>query len=89
MEKWDINDSRSIQTRRVCSQHNDSEYFVDAIKKRNPETIANIAITLIHQTDVLLRKLIDRLQDDFVKTGGIKEAMMQARRDYRKKNLGY
>lgn len=89
LEKWDINDSRSRQTRRVCSQHSDSEYFIDAIKKRKPETIANIAITLIHQTDVLLRKLIDRLQDDFVKTGGIKEAMMQARRDYRKKNLGY
>lgn len=56
---------------------------MDAIPQRSPETIANIAITLIHQTDVFLRKLIDRLQIDFVKNGGIKEQMYKARIDYR------
>lgn len=85
LEKWDIRDARSIQARNVCSRHNDSEFYMNAIKKRTPETIANIAITLIHQTDVFLRKLLDRLQDDFVKSGGVREAMMQARLSYRKK----
>lgn len=59
------------------------DFYMDALPQRTPETIANIAITLIHQTDVFLRKLIDRLQTDFVKNGGIKEQMYKARIDYR------
>ena len=59
--------------------------YRDAIAERKPDTIANIAITLIHQTDVFLRKLIERLQQDFVKGGGIREQMTRARIDYRNK----
>lgn len=83
LEKWGVKDSRSTKTRNVCTNHTDSEFFVEAIKHRSAETTANIAITLIHQTDVLLRKLLERLQDDFVKTGGIREQMTQARLRYR------
>ena len=46
----------------------------------------NIAITLIHQEDVFLRKLLDRLQRDFVENGGIKEQMSRARIAYRNAN---
>ncbi|MDE6697202.1 MAG: four helix bundle suffix domain-containing protein [Muribaculaceae bacterium] len=81
---WDINNEKSIVCRRVCAAHNDSSYYREAIKSRSDETIANIAITLIHQTDVFLRKLIDRLQSDFLKNGGIKEQMFKARTQYRK-----
>lgn len=83
MTIWDVNSQKALQTRRVCSQHNDSQFYMEAISQRTPETIANIAITLIHQTDVFLRKLLDRLQSDFVKNGGIKEQMYKARTDYR------
>ena len=82
--KWDINDKRSKQTRLVCSKHNDTAFYTEAIKTRSDETIANIAITLIHQTDVFLRKLIERLQDDFLQNGGIREQMTRARIDFRK-----
>lgn len=81
---WDVNDVRTIQTRRVCARHNDSAYYRNAIKERSDETIANIAITLIHQADIFLRKYIDRVKDDFVKQGGIREQMSKARIDYRK-----
>lgn len=81
--QWPIDDPRSIRTRRVCSAHNDSGYYRDAIKERSDETICNIAITLIHQTDVFLRKLINRVKNDFVQNGGIKEQMHRARVDYR------
>lgn len=84
--QWDINDSRSIKTREVCSKHNDSHFYTEAIKIRSDETVANIAITLIYQTDVFLRKLIERLQDDFIKNGGIREQMTKARLDYRNNN---
>ena len=80
---WDINSEKSVKTRRICANHNDSAYYRDAIKVRSDETICNIAITLIHQVDLLLKKYIDRLQEDFVKNGGIKEQMYNARKNYR------
>ncbi len=81
---WDVNDVRTIQTRRVCARHNDSAYYRKAIKERSDVTIANIAITLIHQADIFLRKYINWVKDDFVKQGGIREQMSKARIDYRK-----
>lgn len=83
LQQWDLDSEKAQQTRRVCAKHNDSAFYREAIKKRNDETIANIAITLIHQTDLLLRKIIDRLQEDFVKNGGIRESMHKARTFYR------
>ncbi|MDE6371245.1 MAG: four helix bundle suffix domain-containing protein [Duncaniella sp.] len=86
LEQWKLGSEKSEQCRRVCSAHNDSEYYRNAITSRSDETIANIAITLIHQTDVFLRKLINRLQADFLTQGGIKEQMYRARISYRNAN---
>lgn len=81
---WDINSEKSVRTRRICATRNDSAYYRDAVKVRSDETICNIAITLIHQADVPLRNYIDRLQEDFLRRGGIKEQMYQARVSYRR-----
>ena len=56
---------------------------------RSDETVANIAITLIHQTDAMLTKLIERLKEQFVQQGGIREEMTRARLAYRKSQQGY
>lgn len=53
---------------------------------RPDKTIANIAITLNHQTDSLLRKLIDHLKTEFLTHGGIKEEMYAARKEWRRQN---
>ena len=47
--------------------------------------VANIAITLIHQADVMLRRLMDRLKRDFLEGGGIREEMTRARLAYRRR----
>ena len=86
LELWTPDSEKAIQTRKVCSQRNDSDYYREQIAVRSEETVANIAITLIHQEDVMLRKLIDRLQEDFVKEGGVREKMTKARLDFRKNN---
>lgn len=83
LEQWAMDSEKARQARQVCSRHNDTAYYRTAIAERNAETIANIAITLIHQEDVLLRKLLQRLEDDFVRQGGIKERMYAARTGYR------
>lgn len=79
---WDINSEKAIQARRVCARHNDSAFYRKAIVERSDETICNIAITLIHQADMLLRNYIERLQADFLQNGGIKEQMHRARLDH-------
>lgn len=82
LEQWAVDDPRCKQTRNVLRKHDDSAYYREAIAKRNPETIANIAITMIHQEDVILRRLIERLKQDFLKNGGIREHMYRARKEY-------
>lgn len=77
---WDANSDKAIQTREACVKHLDSEYYRKAVEIRTPETVCNIAITLIHQADLLLKRLIDRAKEDFLKYGGIKEQMYQARK---------
>lgn len=83
LEQWKYDDPRYKQTRDVAAKHNDSAYYRNAITVRSAETIANIAITLIHQTDAMLVKLIERLKKDFVEQGGIREEMTRARLNYR------
>ena len=83
LEQWAMDSEKARQARQVCSRHNDTAYYRTAIAERSAETIANIAITLIHQEDVLLRKLLQRLEDDFVRQGGIRERMYAARTGYR------
>ena len=49
----------------------------------NEEEFCNLCITLINQATYLLRKLIDRQQQQFLEQGGIKEQMYRARIAYR------
>lgn len=86
LEQWSVNSSKAEQTRMACRNHNDSDYFRKAITLRPDETIADIAITLIHQTDSLPRKLIDHLKTEFLTHGGIKEEMYAARKEWRRQN---
>lgn len=83
LKQWQPDDARLAQTKRACAAHNDSEYYRKAMPERSAETIANIAITLIHQTDWLLNKLIEKLEIQFVENGGVKEQMTKARKEYR------
>ena len=83
LKQWQPDDARLAQTKRACAANNDSEYYRKAMPERSAETIANIAITLIHQTDWLLNKLIEKLEIQFVENGGVKEQMTKAGKEYR------
>ena len=83
LHQWSQDDPRFQQARKACADHNDPGYYTAAAAERSDETIANIAIILIHQTDYLLYRLIERLKTDFVEKGGIREEMTRARLEYR------
>ena len=86
LEQWPYDDPRCVQTRAFCKKHLDSAVYREKIKDRTDETIANIAITLIHQCDVLIRGLIEWQKQNFLENGGIKEEMYRARKAYRDNN---
>jgi four helix bundle suffix protein len=62
------------------------QIFVYFLKTRSSDVCANIMICLIHQCNYLLDQQIRRLEDDFVKSGGIRENMLKARVDYKRNN---
>ena len=86
LEQWPYDDPRCVQARAFCKKHLDSAVYREKIKDRSDETIANIAITLIHQCDVLIRGLIEWQKRNFLENGGIKEEMYRARKAYRDRN---
>ena len=83
LETWAVDDPRTRQIQEYSKKHNLPEDYTKDIDKRSPEALCNIAITLICQYDVMMGKLMDRLQKDFVENGGIREQMTAARLGYR------
>jgi len=60
--------------------------FIDFLETRAPDVCANIMICLIHQCNFLFDKQIAKLEQTFTETGGLRERMYNARKDYRKNN---
>ena len=85
MEQWSPISDKYRRTRKVCAQRNDSSFYREAIQNRTDETIANIAITLIHQEDVMLIRYLENIKRRFLEEGGIREEMTRGRLHYRKK----
>ncbi|MBO7125044.1 MAG: four helix bundle suffix domain-containing protein, partial [Bacteroidales bacterium] len=83
MTLWDTNNQKFINARQWCKEHNQPEDFIRVCNLRDAETVANIALIMLHQTDYLLRKLIDKFKEDFLEKGGIREQMSTARREWR------
>ncbi len=66
-----------------CASHNDSDYYRRAIDGQSDEYVANVALIIIHQTSTLLQRYFERIQRDFLETGGIREQLTRARRQHR------
>ncbi|MES2981998.1 MAG: four helix bundle suffix domain-containing protein [Verrucomicrobiota bacterium] len=85
LETWDKDSKEALFVRRFTKKTNESyESYRTYMETRPPETLANIAICLIHQANYLLDQQIRRLENDFLKKGGLRENMTRARLNYRK-----
>lgn len=79
LELWSMSSDKVAYVRKLGKEHNESEYFVNLAESRNDETIANIAIVLIYQADMLLKSFIDSEIKHFSKSGGFREKMTHIR----------
>ena len=87
---WDVNSEQCRNARQWCRQHSKTEDYQRVCQLRDDITLANVALVLIHQTDYLLRKLLEKFKSDFLANGGIKEQMSAARRNWREEHgMGY
>ena len=62
------------------------EAYREFCETRPDEVVANIAICLIHQANYLLNRQIRRLEQDFVKEGGLRDRMTRVRLQNRNKS---
>ncbi len=85
LELWSVDSEKAEQTRKICKEQNASAYYREAIKIRSAETIANIALVMLHQEDYLLKCLFEKLKRDFRADGGVREEFHQVRKGLRKK----
>lgn len=69
--------------RQLGMTHNDADFFMRIAETRPPQTIANMAIILLNQTDYLLHRLLKLLSEKFMQEGGFSERMMRLRKDRR------
>jgi four helix bundle suffix protein len=81
---WD-KDSKEAQYVRKFGRKTPQTYedYREFVETRPPEVVANIAICLIHQTNYLIDQQLRRLEQDFLKEGGLRERMTKARLDAR------
>lgn len=84
--KWERNDRLSLrfsELNRIPNANYDT--FKKGIENDDAEIVANILICLINVTSYLLKRQILTLEQEFIKGGGLRERMTNARINYRKK----
>lgn len=86
---WSVDSERQRRLREFCHSHNDYEAYAPLVAKMNDEEMANMLLTLCHQTDKLMCAYIKKLDQRFVTEGGIKERMYAARTGYRQQQDAY
>ena len=83
LTSWPANSERQQRLREFCHSHNDYSDYEPFVNKMSDEEMANMALTLCHQTDKMMCSYIEKLEKQFVTEGGIKERMYAARTGYR------
>ena len=82
---WDASNPRYEKMRAYAASELIFDQYHSLLHKYNDEVLANLCITLIHQTSFLLYRLLEKQEKNFLKEGGIKERMYQARLNVRNK----
>ena len=82
---WDKDSREALYVRKLAYSKDESyeNTYEQFIETRSGVVCANIILCLIHQCNYLLDQQIRRLEEDFVKNGGVRERMYQARKNYR------
>lgn len=81
---WGKEHPRTIRLRTYLKSDNFMAEPMKLAESMNAEEYCNLCITLINQTTYMLRRLLERQQEQFLEHGGIREQMYNARVAYRR-----
>jgi four helix bundle suffix protein len=81
---WQSSHPRYDQMLDFCRKHNKVSDYEPFFDRWNDEEQCNIALTLLHMTDKMMKTYLSGLEQQFVTQGGIRERMYAARTGYRK-----
>ena len=76
---WPAADEKAKAARDFAIKNAEWEAWKPFFESRSPETLANLMLTVCHQTRYMLDKMIMRQEEDFKKFGGVRERMHAAR----------
>ena len=80
LPKWDRNHKLSLRFSQLNRTENATyQTYIKAIENPEPEICANSMICLINIVSYLLNQQIKRLEQEFIKDGGLRERMTKAR----------
>ena len=88
-KEWEKTDRYSIRLHELNKDPNGTyATFRRGIENENPEICVNVMIGLIKVTSYLLDRQLRKLEEDFLKEGGLRERMTRARVNERNKRMG-
>lgn len=79
LTKWSSAHPRYKSLVEYCKSRNDIKDYAGLFARMTDEELANMAITLIHQTDYLLDRYLRKIEQEFIATGGSKEIYKKIR----------
>jgi four helix bundle suffix protein len=85
---WEKDSVEAKKMYELGRTHNDAAFYMKIVMTRPPETIANIALCLLQQTDYLLFRQLQSLEKKFLTEGGMRERMTRLRNEERNKQKG-
>ncbi|MBR3454399.1 MAG: four helix bundle suffix domain-containing protein [Bacteroidaceae bacterium] len=69
---------------RTSQKNNQLADYEPYFQQWTAEEMANVALTMCYQVDTMMNKYLKKVEEIFVKEGGVKERMHKARTEYRK-----
>ena len=82
---WDATHPRYERIRSYARSEELQQEYQALMPRLTAEELCNLTITLIHQADYLLGRLLKSQQNRFLEEGGIRERMSKERREARRK----
>jgi len=85
LNRWESSSEAFKKAQELGRKHNETAFWSALIEERNDETIANLALILIHQADFMLHKFIEQIGERFTQEGGFREHLTHTRLKHRNK----
>jgi len=84
LPQWTPTDQRFQSMQDFTKSHNLLADYEPFFQRWTAEEMANVGLTLCFQVDAMMNRYLRKVEEIFIKEGGVKERMHKARTEYRK-----